>query len=414
MHHMNINKKLTGNIVSLFTLKGAEYLVSFITLPYLLRVLGPDKYGAIAFATVIINYGRLVVDYGFNMTAPRDIAKADEGNLDEEFASIFWAKFLLFIPLIAIGSLLVYFFRDMLDILLLICVLPSLIGNMIFPIWYYQGIQKMKFITFFNLTARSISVICIFALVNEQADYLMAALLQSVTPIIAGIISLITLYRLRPTLLRLPEFSNVVAKIKDGWDIFISTLFINLYTNSNIFILGIMTNDTVVGYYSAANKLIEALKGAYSPISTAIFPHVSSLVKESREKAILFLRKAVRIMGGFSFMISLVTLIFAEPIVGIIMGDKYGESVDILRMISFLPFIIALSNIFGIQTMVAFGMQRTFSKVLMWSAVVNFAIIFPLVYFLEAMGLAITMVVVEMFVTIVMYVVLVKNNIKLI
>lgn len=411
---MNINKKLTGNIVSLFTLKGAEYLVSFITLPYLLRVLGPDKYGAIAFATVIINYGRLVVDYGFNMTAPRDIAKADEDNLDEEFASIFWAKFLLFIPLIVVGSLLVYFFRDMLDILLLICVLPSLIGNMIFPIWYYQGIQKMKFITFFNLTARSISVICIFALVNEQADYLMAALLQSVTPIIAGIISLITLYRLRPTLLRFPKFRNVVAKIKDGWDIFISTLFINLYTNSNLFILGIMTNDTVVGYYSAANKLIEALKGAYSPISTAIFPHVSSLVKESREKAILFLRKAVRIMGGFSFMVSLITLIFAEPIVGIIMGDKYIDSIVILRMISFLPFIIALSNIFGIQTMVAFDMQRIFSKILMWSAVVNFVIIFPLVYFLEAMGLAITMVIVEMFVTIVMYVVLVKNNIKLI
>lgn len=410
---MNINKKLTGNILSLFTLKGVEYLVSFITLPYLLRVLGPDKYGAIVFANVIINYGRLVVDYGFNITAPRDIAKADDSVLDEEFASIFCAKFMLFIPLIIIGSLLVYFFRDMLDMLLIFCVLPSLIGNMIFPIWYYQGIQKMKFITLFNLVARLISVVCIFALVNEQSDYLMAALLQSVTPIIAGIISLVTLYRLRPTLLRIPKLKRVIVKVKDGWDIFISTLFINLYTNSNIFILGIMTNDTVVGYYSAANKLIEALKGAYSPISTAIFPHVSSLVKESRERAILFLRKAVRIMGGFSLIISLITLIFADPIVDIIMGDKYADSVVILRMISFLPFIIALSNIFGIQTMVAFGMQRTFSKVLMWSAVVNFVIIFPLVYFFEAMGLAVTMVIVELFVTIAMYIVLIRNNIKL-
>ena len=80
-----LKNKLAGNIISLFTLKGAEYIISFITLPYLLRVLGPEKYGAIAFVQVIINYGVLLVDYGFNLTAPRDIARVEASDRPRHF-----------------------------------------------------------------------------------------------------------------------------------------------------------------------------------------------------------------------------------------------------------------------------------------------------------------------------------------
>ena len=86
-------------MASLFTLKGAEYIISFITLPYLLRVLGPEKFGAIAFAQTIITYGNLLVDYGFNLTAPRDIAKCDKVDIPKNFAAFYGAKFVLLITI---------------------------------------------------------------------------------------------------------------------------------------------------------------------------------------------------------------------------------------------------------------------------------------------------------------------------
>lgn len=408
-----MKNKLMGNIVSLFTLKGAEYIISFLTLPYLLRVLGPEKYGAITFAQVIMNYGILLVDYGFNLTAPRDIAKSDKGEVARHFAAIMGAKIVLLLPLLLFGGALLAVFPSNLDTGLLFCVLPVLFGNVFFPIWYFQGIQQMKFITIFNLLARTASVILIFALVQTAEDYRLAAFLQAVTPLLAGSISLIVLWKQSRELFCLPLWQEIVSKLKDGWDIFISTLFINLYTNSNVFILGILTNDTVVGYYSAANKLIEAVKGLLSPISNAIFPHVSVLFKESKPKAIAFLCKVLHVIGGSSLAISLLVFLFAEPIVHVIMGNAYQESVLILRIISFLPFIIGLSNIFGIQTMVAFGMQRIFSRILMLSAVVNFALVFPLVLLWQGLGLAITVVIVECFVTITMYITLRKNHIVL-
>ena len=400
-------------MASLFTLKGAEYIISFITLPYLLHVLGPEKFGAIAFAQTIITYGNLLADYGFNLTAPRDIAKCDKADIPRAFAAFYGAKIVLLLPILLLGCFLAIIFWEYLNIFLLLCVLPSLIGNVIFPVWYFQGMQEMRFITIFNLIARSASVIAIITLVNQQSDYCLAAFLQSVTPVVAGIISLLVLYRETPEIFSRPSWSDIKAKFRDGWDVFISTMFISLYTNSNVFILGIMTNDTVVGYYSAANKLIMAVNGLMGPISSAIFPHISVLYKESREKAITFLRKTVRYIGGLSLLASLGTFILAEPIVHIIMGNSFEESIMILRILSFFPFVVALSNIFGVQTMVTFGMQNIFSRILMLSALFNFLLIFPLIHFWEGIGLSITVMIVESFVTITMCLILRRNGIRL-
>lgn len=403
------NNKLAGNIISLFTLKGAEYIISFITFPYLLRVLGPEKYGAIAFVQVIINYGVLLVDYGFNLTAPRDIARVEASDRPRHFSAIMGAKIAILTIILLIGMLIFSTIQTTIDMYLLVCMLPMLIGNVIFPIWYFQGIQQMKF----NIMARIVSVSGIFILVQSREDYLWAAFLQSFTPLLAGIIAMFVLLKQNPSLFCLPSLVDIKEKLYDGWDIFISTLFINLYTNSNIFILGLMTNDIVVGYYAAASKLVDAVKGLFSPISNAIFPHVSVLFKESKEKAVNFLCSVLRIIGGLSFTISLLVFVFAEQIAGIVMGQGYEESIFILQIISFLPFIIGLSNIFGIQTMVAMGMKRVFSRILMLSALLNFILVFPFVYMWQGIGLAMTVVIVECFVTITMYIALRKNNIVL-
>ena len=405
-----MKKKLIENVISLFTLKGAEYIVQFITLPYLLRVLGPDMYGAITFAQTIINYGVLIVDYGFNLTAPRDIAKSNERG--KQFSAIYFAKIILLIGVLFIGTILVFVIGTE-NVILLLCVLPILLGNVFFPVWFFQGIQKMRFITIFNLISRLVSVVCIFTLVKDVDDYYLAALFQSIVPVMAGFLSLFVLYNKFPEVLVKPRFEDIKEKLVEGWEVFISTLFINLYTNSNVFLLGMLTNNTVVGYYAAANKLIEAVKGLMAPVSNAIFPHVSVMFKESKEKAIIFLCKMLHIIMGTTLVTSTVVLIFAEQLVTIIMGDSYSESIIILRILSFLPFIIGLSNIFGIQTMVAFGMQRIFSRILMASALLNFILVCPMIYMWQGIGLAITVLIVESFVTVTMYIVLRKNNIIL-
>ena len=409
---MKINK-VTENVVSLFTIKGLEYILAFITFPYLTRVLQVERFGAIVLAQGIIQYFVLFTDYGFNLTGPREIARNDgKKTLAATFSSIFFAKvFLLLLAgaIFIIGSIATSLYFNI-DYELYTAWFLMVIGNVIFPIWFFQGIQQMRYITFANMLARFVSVLGIFFFVKAPEDYLLAALFQASVPLVAGICSWVIIAKKYPELLCLPSFASVKQQLIDSWQIFASTIAINLYTASNIVFLGMLTNNVVVGYFSGAKKIIDNITALFSPISQAVYPHICKLVDESEAKALQFIKKVLLVMGVGNFCLSLVLLVLAEFIVKILLGNGYEQSVLLLRIMAFLPFIIALSNVFGIQTMLPFGMQSMFSKIIMCAAVLNTVIVLPAIYFYQGIGVCCSIVVTELFVTCSMGFMLVKKG----
>ena len=212
----------------------------------------------------------------------------------------------------------------------------------------------------------------------------------------------------------LPKYQDIKLVFIDAWEIFTSTIAINLYTASNIVFLGILTNNTVVGYFSGAQKIISSINGLISPITQAIYPYVSKLANNSKIDTLNFLRKVILVLGGGNLIGSILIFIFAEWIVDLLLGDGYEQSILLLRILSFLPFIISLSNIFGIQTMLVFGMKKQFNKILLSAAIINTIIVLPMIYFYQAIGVSISMTITEIFVTLTMYFVLKKNSINFI
>lgn len=412
-----INKRLIENIISLFTIKGLEYILAFITFPYLVRVLQVENFGAVVFVQGIIQYFVLFTDYGFNLLGPKEIAQHDSiKERGKIFASIFCAKLILLLisTIVFICMLIGAKYINDIDIILYSVVYLMVIGNVIFPIWFFQGIQQMRYITIVNIIGRFLSVACIFYFVKAPSDYILAGLFQAIVPLIAGICSWIILWKKYREVFILPKFKNVKQVFIDAWEIFISTIAINLYTASNIVFLGLLTNNTIVGYFSGAQKIIQNINQLISPVIQAIYPYVSKTASNSKNDALKFLRKIVLILGGGNFIGSILIFIFAEWIVDILLGAGYEQSVLLLRILAFLPFIISLSNIFGIQTMLVFGMKKQFNKVLLSAAIVNTVIVLPMIYFYQAIGVSVSMTITETFVTLSMYYILRKNNIDLI
>lgn len=409
-------QKLLENIISLATIKGLEYILAFVTFPYLVRVLQVEQYGLIVFAQSIVQYFVLLTDYGFNLLGPREIAQHD--SVQERgavFSNIFFAKLLLlfFSTILFVCGLLALGEYEEVDVVLYLTFYLMVIGNVFFPVWFFQGIQQMRYITLVNIIANIFRVAGIFLLVKTPQDYLIAALFQAIVPLIASIFSWIILVKDYPEVFVLPSSQGIKKMFVDGWSIFTSTIAINLYTASNIVFLGMLTDNVVVGYFSGAKKIIDNITQLISPITQAVYPYVSKKASASKTDALRFLHKIVVVLGGGNFLLSVFITVFADFIVKLLLGNGYEQSVLLLRIMAFLPVIISLSNIFGVQTMLVFGMQKEFSSILMMAAVLNTCVVLPMIYLYEGIGVSVTITVTECFVTVMMWYVLKQNGINL-
>ena len=411
-----MKKNLLKNIFSMVSLKGLEYLLALAILPYLVRVLGVEKYGAIVFMQSIIQYFVIIIDYGFNIITPRRIAITN--NLLEHgkiFSSVIVCKIILGTFLTSL-FLIIYLFTSLLnfvDIKLFIALYLNVIGNIIFPIWFFQGIQKMEYITVINILSRFITVIAIFLFVRTPDDYIIAAVCQASTNVLSGIFSLFFLIKKYNYLFLFPSIKYIANTFIEGWEIFISTLAINAYTATNIIVLRLFTNDVIVGYYGAANKIIDSIKGILNPISLAIFPYISQQVIINKSNAILFIRKVLKCYSIFGFIMFFILFIFSDEIVSVLLGVQYEQSIILIKILSAIPFLVAISNVLGTHTLLTFGYNRIYSRILLVSALISIILIIPMSYFFSDKGAAFTMLLTEFCVTLMMYVSLRKLDIHI-
>jgi PST family polysaccharide transporter len=399
-------KTLLENFLSLSFLQVANYIFPLIILPYLVRVLGPEKFGLIAFAQAFIAYFQILTDYGFNLSATREISinRENKEKVSEIFSSVMIIKFFLLLLSLGLMSIIVFSFKKFRqDWLIYYLTFGMVLGQTLFPIWFFQGMERMRYITFLNVLAKLIFTIAIFIFVKRSSDYLYVPLLNSLGFILAGVLALWIVFKEFGVFFRIPSFKDLKYQLKEGWYIFISTVAISLYTISNTFILGLFTNNTIVGYYSAAEKIIRLVQGLLAPISQTIYPHISKLMNESKEIGVKFIRKVTLLIGSFSFILSLVIFIFADLIVRIILGSQFTESIIVLRIIAFLPFIIGLSNVFAVQGIMAYGNVKIIPKITFVGAISNVILAILLVKLLQAIGVAISLVLAEILVTIVSF-----------
>ncbi len=396
-------QRLIQNFTSLSILQIANYLFPLIVLPYVVRILGPAKYGLINFAAAFIAYFNLISDYGFSLSGTKEISiiRDDKEKLSKTFSTIITIKLLLSIFSFLIFIVIVYFipfFKNNWEVYALSY--GFVIGGVLFPSWFYQGIEQMKYITIIQVVIRSIVTVLIFVLIKEESDYLLLVLLNSIAQIIIGILGLIIAKVKFKIELKVPKFFEIKKQLKSGWNIFQSMIAINIYTTSNTFILGLFASEAVVGYYAAADKIRLAFQGIQSVLSQTVFPYVNSLVKESYEKYILFIKRLMKLEFVIGFSVSLFLFIFSYQITDLLLGEKFAESGDLLRIISILPLLGSLNNVFGIQIMLPLGYDKAFNNVISYSALLHIIMLIILVPKYLAIGTTVSAVITEFIVTI--------------
>ncbi len=398
-------RRLLSNFFALSVLQGANYILPLITLPYLVRVLGPEKFGLIAFSQAFIQYFVILTDYGFNLSATREISisRDNKQKISKIFSAIMTIKTILVLISVIVLSIIVFSFekfRDNWEIYFL--TFGLVIGHALFPVWFFQGMERMKYITFLNILAKLIFTIGIFVFIHETSDYIYVPLINSLGFIVAGILALWIVFRNFEIDFSLPSLNDIKYQLREGWYIFISTVAMTSYMNSNIFILGLVSNHTIAGFFSIIDKIIKAFEFLLIPLSNSLYPYMSSLFKKNVKLAFSFIKKVSIIQVGLMFSISFILFLFSEEIVSIMLGRKNVTSEVLLsfKILSFLPFLSSISNILGTQIILATGLHKVFSKILLYSGLFHIFFFTLLSYYFSIIGASIAVLFTKIFIII--------------
>jgi PST family polysaccharide transporter len=393
-------RNLFKNFTFLFLVNIVNFVLPLLTFPYLVRILGIDKFGLLSFATSIITYFLILTDYGFNLTATKEISinRDDKDKINEIFSTVMSLKiiimtlgFIILLPLIfIIPRFNSYWF-------IFVFSYGSVLGQILFPIWFFQGIEEMKLISILNIFSKCFFTAAIFLFISKEEDFYLVPIFSSMGFILIGIVSIIII-RIKYRISFIKQSWKVLfSYLIEGWPLFLSNISVTLYTTATITFLGFYSNNTVVGYYSVADRIISAIRGATAPISQVIFPYLCNLAKSSPEKIFEINRKLVIIGGFMMLLISFVLFIFASDIILFIFRDNNFNSILILRIFAIIPFLTFLHTVFALFTMIVFGRNREYSRIIVSAAVVNVLLCVVLIPFFGYIGAAVAVVFVELY-----------------
>ena len=398
MAHPLERKIVLHNAASLSLLQIVTYIIPIILVPYLFRVLGAEKFGLIAFAQAFIQYFMILTDYGFSITATKEISLCsnEHAKVCRAFSSVMIVKlFLSFLSLLILGVMVYYIPKFKADWPVYILSFGAVIGNTLFPVWFFQGKEKMKYITNLNIIGGIIFAVFIFSYVKGPQDFLMVPLLNSSVFLITGIMGQYIAFRGFKITFKFAGYKNIREQLTAGWDVFISIAAINAYTNTRVFILGLLTNNSITGFYSIAEKIAGACQTfPLSSFTQSLFPRLSKIFHKNKLKAFKMMRHIQQITIYISLICLPIIFILAGPIVKIICGQSYQESILALRILIISVFFVT-ANAFRVQFLLVCGKTHIYARIHVIMAIVGLPLIFLLTYAFSFTGAAIATVVIE-------------------
>jgi PST family polysaccharide transporter len=395
-------KRLLENFLSLAFLRGFSRVLPLIITPFLFRTLGMHCFGTIEFIKAFSYYFIVFTEFGFHYSATRQISlyRNEPNKVNEIHSCLLILKtvmvFAIFLVVLAMSTWLEQIKAIRLPLLLYF---PTVIANCFFPIWIFQGFEKMKVMTLINITGKFLFMIGLFVFIRSPQDFLIYPIALSTAETIRVLFSLYYAHKHFHLKLTLPSFDRLLFQIKDGLHIFLSNVSISIYSRLPTIFLGFYSGPIAVSIYSVGVRIVRSLLGMIDPLTQAIFPYLSRKLYAAFDQGVTITLRILKISGSIALIISLWTLLFAKPLVYVMSGTVSLETILVLKIVSFLPFVVVLSNIIGIQILINLEKRHEYAYTMLVAGIFCALILWFLVPAYSAIGAAIGILATEIFAT---------------
>jgi len=351
-------KDVYRNISYLSILRMVNYGLPLVTLPYLVLTLGAEMFGLISFAQAVIQYCNIIVDFGFNLSATRDISihRENQAKVAEIVSSVLTMKLVLMIGVFLVWCGMIFLIPKFKAYWMIYLVTYGLVvGDGLFPLWFFQGLEKMQYLTVLNAAAKIIFTVLIFLVVKDKADYLLVPLVNSFGQVIIDIIALYIVFKKFQVRVIIPQYTILKHYTLDSFQLFLSRVWLSLYTVANTVILGFATSNELTGYYAVAEKLIRALEGLVQPLIDALYPYMA------RSQNKMFIKNIIQRLTIVNVVFISMVFCCSDYICIILFGKLFLASAVIFKIYLVEVVITIPSALFGLPFLVAFGYYKWFN-----------------------------------------------------
>jgi len=386
------HKKLFLNFTNYGIFQVFNYLIPLITIPYIVRVIGAEKFGVISLALAVSYYFRIIAEYGFSITGVQMIAqnKDDINKRSEVYSTIITIQ-LIFTVVGLLGMLILINVWPTLRAEQLVYMVTYIIvpANVFMALWFFIGTEEMHYLNIINLIGRVCYIVFIFIFVKQREDYYIIPILNGGSLLLAGLASLGFIYRKFNIRYQFPSFTKMKAYLYEGWPLFASIFGMNLYRNSNVIILGAVSNMEVVGIYSAGEKIVKVMQSIFEPITQTLFPYVSRLRVSDPRKSIRSIKTILKYMVMLGGTVTFLILFLAKPIAKLTLGPDLIAAKIVIQIGAFVILFGVINYILGIIFMTNFGLKNEFSKSVLITGIMNLIICYLLALKWNLVGAAI-------------------------
>lgn len=392
-----LNKKMNivfKNFTYLSILNGLNIVLPLLVIPYLTNVIGVAHYGVYAYILVLVQNINVVTQYGFQFSATKKISqnRDDHSFLEQYCSNILCARFLVATLCIALVLALSHWALDTSDrFFMFLTAIGMIYGDVFIPTWLFQGLERMKYMTIVNASSKILFTILIFVVVIRPEDYEYIMLLNSLGFLLAAILSMVLVRKQFKIRLPKPRMKEVFSELRESLSLCFSMIGIDLYRNMNVVVLNFFVSDAAMGVYALAERVIKAAQSFITPVSQALFPHMSLKIKqEGVGKSMALLRRAAIFLFILTMVVALVIFFCGDFLVSLV-GKDFSEIKPLMNWMYPVLIFGCMNFLLGFVGLVNLNQQKYFFFAVFISGTISLGLLFWLARYWGIQVAAMTM-----------------------
>lgn len=366
------HKRYFANMSWMFGGQMFSLLISFFISAWIARYLGPENYGILNYSIAFVGLFGFIASLGVDGILNRELIQTPEKR-DELLGTSFYLKLIGGVIAFSLAVLGVIFFQT-----------SPLIKLLVILFSFSFILQSINVIsTYFNAEVKS---------KNNVKILIYTTIISSILKIIVilsgkGVIWLIFIYLLDSLLqgigfifsyknfgLKIKNwyFSKILAKslLRNSWLLMLSSAATLIYLKIDQVMIGSMLGNYEVGIYAAAVRLVEVWYFVPGIIAITLFPAIINAKNTDIKIYRSRLKNFYIFMTIIPILMAIPITLLAKPIILVLFGSEYLESVIILQIYIWSSVGIFLNHATG-QYLISENLLKIIFLVSLLGMVIN-------------------------------------------